>query len=140
MADDPLDDAIRAFAVAAKASGRKPGAAADEQLQAAHRALTEAIAAQEKAAVHAGQLHLVADLLRQMMRWSLPPNVDLRLEGLTPEQMPVYRRAFRFVVDVAGHWWPPALKQALGALAPIERDQWEQATHRPQVRAESTRC
>jgi hypothetical protein len=98
MADDPLDDAIRAFAVA------------DEQLHAAHRALTEAIAAQEKAAVQAGQLHLVADLLRQMMRWSLPPNVDLRLEGLTPEQMPVYRRAFRFVVDVAGHWWPPCAR------------------------------
>jgi hypothetical protein len=51
MADDPLDDAIRAFAVAAKASGKKPGAAADEQLHAAHRALTEAIAAREKGAV-----------------------------------------------------------------------------------------
>jgi hypothetical protein len=71
MADDPLDDAIRTFAVAAKASGKKPGAASDEQLQTAHGALTEAIASQEKAAIQAGQLHLVADLLRQMMRWSL---------------------------------------------------------------------
>ena len=140
MADDLLDEAIRAFAVAAKASGNKPGATADEQLQVAHRALTEAMAAHEKAPVQAGQFHLVADLLRQMMRWSLRPNVDLRLDGLTPEQMPIYRRAFRFVVDVAGHWWPSALTQALGSLAPIERDQWEQATHRPQVRAESTRC
>jgi hypothetical protein len=52
MADDPLDDAIRGFAVAAKASGRKPGVAADEQPQAAHRALTDAIAAQENVAGH----------------------------------------------------------------------------------------
>jgi hypothetical protein len=96
MADDLLDDAIRAFAVAAKALGKKPGAA------------------REKGAVQAGQLHLVADLLRQTIRWSLPPNVDLRLEGLTWEQMPIYRRAFRSVVDIAGHWWPQALRQALG--------------------------
>jgi hypothetical protein len=69
-----------------------------------HAPITAAAAvSQEKAAVQAGQLHLVADLLRQMMRWSLPPSVDLRLDGLTPEQIPVYRRAFRFVVDVAGH-------------------------------------